>query len=75
MIFIFIFVVVNSFFYNSSRNWKCNTKTCTFYYADALITVANDAIEMLPVVATDKTINNLSKQYKQNNVFTKSFAH
>ena len=28
---------------------------------DALITVANEAIEMPPVVATDKTINNLSK--------------
>ena len=38
----------------------------------APITVANDAIEMLPVV-TDKTINDLSKYSKENT--QKSFAY
>ena len=38
----------------------------------APITVANDAIEML-LVATDKTINDLSKFQKKQ--YTESFAH
>ena len=38
----------------------------------APMTVANDAIEMLPVV-TDKTINDLSKYSKENT--QKSFAY
>ena len=40
----------------------------------APIAVANDAIEMLPV-ATEKTINDLSKYPKKNNILTKIFAH
>ena len=41
----------------------------------APITVANDAIEMPPVV-TDKTINDLIvKIVKKSNIFTKYFAH
>ena len=42
--------------------------------AGAPITVASDAIEMLPFVA-DKTIKDLSKLSKKSSMFTKPFTH
>ena len=42
-------------------------------HTGAPMTVANDAIEMLPVV-TDKTINDM-KIVKRSDTLTKSFAH
>ena len=42
--------------------------------AGAPITVASDAIEMLPFVA-DKTIKDLSKLSKKSNMFTQPFTH
>ena len=54
-------------FYDSCKNQKCKTQTCTchsYRYSKVQMTVANDAIEMLPVI-TDKTITDLSKLSKE----------
>ena len=59
--FFFLFLVVFKFFFTISveiENERLNLALAI--PTGALITVANDAIEMLPVV-TDKTINDISK--------------
>ena len=59
--FVFLFLVVfNSFFMISVEIESARLKPALSFPTGAPITVANDAIEMLPVV-TDKTINDLSK--------------
>ena len=60
--FFFLFLVVfNSFFFTIPVEIEnARLKLALVIPTAAPITVANDAIEMLPVV-TDKTINDLSK--------------
>ena len=62
MSFFFLFLVVfNSFFFTIPVEIEnARLKLALAIPTGAPITVANDAIEMLPVV-TDKTINDLSK--------------
>ena len=64
MLFIFIsfsfYVVFNFFFTIPVEIENARLKLALVIPTAAPITVANDAIEMLPVV-TDKTINDLSK--------------
>ena len=67
--FFFVFLVVfNSFF--TIENARI--KLALIIPTDAPMIVANDVIKMLPIV-TDKTINDLNSQKKQNNY--KWFAH
>ena len=57
--FVFLFLVVfNSFFMIPVEIENARLKLALIIPTGAPITVANDAIEMLPV-ATDKTINDL----------------
>ena len=71
--FFFLFrVVFNSFFTIPVKLEITRLKLALAIRIGAPITVANDAIEMLPVV-TDKTINNLSI-VKRSNAFTETFA-
>ena len=59
--FLFLFLVVfNSFFMIPVEVKNARLKLALIIPTGAPMTVANDAIEMLPVV-TDKTINDLSK--------------
>ena len=59
--FFFLFLVVlNSFLTTLVKIENARLKLALTIPTGAPITVANDAIEMLPVVA-DKTINDLSK--------------
>ena len=59
--FFFLFLVAfNSFFTMPVEIKNARLKLALAIPTGALMTVANDAIEILPVV-TDKTINNLSK--------------
>ena len=59
--FFFLFLIVfNSFFTNLLLIENVRKQLAFIISAGAPITVANGTIEMLPV-ATDKTINNLSK--------------
>ena len=59
--FFFLFLVVfNSFFTIPVEIENARLKLAVIIPTGAPMTVANDAIEMLPVV-TDKTINDLSK--------------
>ena len=59
--FLLLFLVVfNSFFMIPVEIENARLKLALIIPTGAPITVANDAIEMLPVV-TDKTINDLSK--------------
>ena len=61
MLFFFLFLVVfNSFFTISAKIENAGLKLALTIPTGAPITVANDGIELLPV-ATDKTINDLSK--------------
>ena len=63
--FLFLFFVVfNSFFTNPVVIENARLQLELINSTGAPITVANDAIEMLPV-ATDKTINDLSKHSKE----------
>ena len=58
--FFFLFHVLNSFFTIPVKIDNVRLKLALTIPTGASITIANDAIELLPVV-TDKTINNLSK--------------
>ena len=58
--FFFLFHVFNSFFTIPVKIDNARLKLAVTIPTGASITIANDAIEMLPVV-TDKTINDLSK--------------
>ena len=59
--FLFLFLVVfSSFFMIPVEVKNARLKLALIIPTGASMTVANDAIEMLPVV-TDKTINDLSK--------------
>ena len=58
--FFLLLVVFNSFFTIPVQIENARLKLALVIPAGAPVTVANDAIEMLPVV-TDKTINDLSK--------------
>ena len=61
MCFFFLFLIVfNSFFTNLVLIENVRQQLAPIISTGAPITVANDTIEMLPV-ATDKTINDLSK--------------
>ena len=65
MCFFFLFLVVfKNFFTNPDVIENVKPQLAPIIPAGAPITVANDAIEMLPV-ATDKTINDLSKHSKE----------
>ena len=59
--FFFLFLIVfNSFFTNLVLIENVRQQLAPIISTGAPITIANDTIEMLPV-ATDKTINDLSK--------------
>ena len=59
--FFFLFIVVfKNFFTNPVLIENTRLQLALIIHTGAPITVANDSIEMLPV-ATDKTINDLSK--------------
>ena len=65
MCFFFLFLIVfKNFFTNPDVIENVRPQLAPIIPAGAPITVANDAIEMLPV-ATDKTINDLSKKSKE----------
>ena len=60
MLFFLFLVVFNSFFTISVEIKNARLKLVLAIPTGAQMTVANDAIEMIPVV-TDKTVNDLSK--------------
>ena len=60
MLFFLFLVVFNSFFTISAEIKNARLKLVLVIPTGAQMTVANDAIEMIPVV-TDKTVNDLSK--------------
>ena len=60
MLFFLFLVVFNSFFTISVEIKNTRLKLVLAIPTGAQMTVANDAIEMIPVV-TDKTVNDLSK--------------
>ena len=60
MIFFLFLVVFNSFFTISVEIKTAKLKLVLAIHTGAQMTVANDAIEMIPFV-TDKTVNDLSK--------------
>ena len=60
MLFFLFVVVFNSFFTISVEIKNARLKLVLAIPTGAQMTVANDAIEMIPVV-TDKTVNDLSK--------------
>ena len=65
MCFLFLFLVVfNSFFMVPVEIENARLKLASTIPTGAPITVANDAIEMLPVVI-EKTINDLPKYLKE----------
>ena len=60
--FLFLFLAVfNSFFMIPVEIKNTRLKLALIVPTGAPMAVANDAIEMLPVVVTDKTINYLTK--------------
>ena len=61
MFFFLLLVIFSSFFTIPVEIKNARLKLALAIPTGAPITVANDAIEMLPV-ATDKTINDLSKK-------------
>ena len=67
-------IVVFNFFTRSVDNENLRLRLALAIPTGIPITVANDAIEMLPLVA-DKTIKKRIKIIKRSNVLTKSFAH
>ena len=71
--FFFFLVIFNSFFTIPVKTENARLKLALTITTGALITVANDAIEILSVV-TDKTINDLTNSQKSN-IFSKPFAH
>ena len=60
MLFLFLLLCCSLFFTFPVEIENLRLKIALAVSTDAPVTVANDAIEMLPV-ATDKTINDLSK--------------
>ena len=72
MLFLLFPVVFNSFFTIPVKFEDIRLKLALTIPTGAPITVANDAIGMLPAV-TEKAINDL--EVKRSNVFTKPFAH
>ena len=60
MLFFLFLVVFNNFFTISVEIKNARLKLVLAIPTGAQMTVANDAIEMIPVV-TDKTVNDLSK--------------
>ena len=64
MRFFFLFRVVFNNFTNSIEIENARLKLALAIPIGVLITVVNDATEILPVV-TDETINDLSKQSKE----------
>ena len=64
MVFLFISVVFNNFFTILVDIENARLKLALAIHTGASITVADDAIEMLPLVA-DKTIKDLSKWSKE----------
>ena len=66
--FLLFRVVFNNFFIIPVYIEYAKTKTCTCITTSAPIIAANDAIEMLPLVAFLKII-------KRGNIFTKPFTH
>ena len=72
--FFFLFLVVfNSFFMIPVEIENARLKLALTIPTGTPITVANDAVEMLPAV-TDKTINDLSKLSKEV-TYLQSLAH
>ena len=67
-------IVVFNLFTSSVDNENLRLRLALAIPTGIPITVANDAIEMLPLVA-DKTIKKRIKIIKRSNVLTKSFAH
>ena len=66
--FFFFYVVINSFFTIPVKTKNARLKLALTIPNGAPITVAIDAIEMLPVVS-DKTINDLSKSQKKQCIY------
>ena len=60
MLFLFLYCSFNNFFTSPIDNENARLKLALAIPTGFQITVANDAIEMLPLVA-DKTIKGLSK--------------
>ena len=73
MLFLLISCYFNSFFTIPVKIENARRKLALTIPTGALITVANDAIEILSVV-TNKTINDLTNSQKSN-IFSKPFAH
>ena len=72
--FFFLFLIVfKNFFENPVVIENVRLQLVLVIPAGSLITVANDAIEMLPV-ATDKTINDLSKYSKEATYLLRLFS-
>ena len=67
-------VIFNSFFTSPVDNENGRLRPALSILTGVPITVANDAIEKLPLVAV-KTIKNLSKQSKTSDTLAKSFTH
>ena len=63
-VFSFYFLLFLKTFYKSWSNWKRKTTNYPIIPAGALITVANDAIE-IPPANIGKTFNDLSKKSKE----------
>ena len=59
-----LFLVFNSFFTSPADNENVRLRLALSISTSIPITVANDAIEMIPLVA-DKTIKDLSKKLKE----------
>ena len=75
MCFFFLFLfVLNSFFTIPVEIENARLKLALTILTGAPIKAANDVIEMIPPAA-DKTINDLSKQSRKSNIFTKPFTH
>ena len=74
MLFLFILLFFfNNFFIIPVKIENAGLKIALTIPTGVLITVANDAIEILPLVL-DKTINDF-KIVKRINIFTKPFTH
>ena len=74
--FLFLFhVVFNNFFTVPVEIENARLKLALAIPTGTPITVANDAIEMLPLVANKTKIYKNSQKVKRSNIFTKPFAH
>ena len=75
LLFLFLFLVAfNNFFTSPVHNENARLRLAIVIPIDIPITVANDAIEMLPLV-TDKKNQRFIKITKKRNIFTKFFTH